>query len=168
MPRGMSINDVSKQCFDSVDDAVGLLKDGYYMAKMDLKAAYRSVCIHPQDRAYTGLKWHENGVDIDMYDTKLPFGARKSVEIFHRLSQAVKRFMAKRRHEIIVYIDDFLVVANSRTECQLIADELVSLLRHLGFKSSWKKIIDPTQCITFPGVEIDSVDMCLRVPDCKL
>ena len=76
--------------------------------------------------------------------------------------------MAKRGHEIIVYIDDFFVVANSRAECQLIADELVSLLRDLGFKSSWKKIIDPTQCITFPGVEIDSVDMCLRVPDCKL
>ena len=57
-----------------------------------------------------------------MYDTKLPFGARKSVEIFHRLSQAVKRFMAKRGHVIIVYIDDFLVVTNSRAECQLIAE----------------------------------------------
>ena len=67
-----------------------------------------------------------------------------------------------------MYIDDFLVVANSRAECQLIADELVSLLRHLGLKISWKKFIDPTQCITFLGVEIDSVDMCLRVLDCKL
>ena len=27
------------------------------MAKIDLKAAYRSVCIHLQDRAYSGLKW---------------------------------------------------------------------------------------------------------------
>ena len=74
MPRGMSINDhatlTNKQCFDSVDDAVELIKDGYHMAKIDLKAAYRSVCIHPQERAHTGLKWHENGVDIYMYDTK--------------------------------------------------------------------------------------------------
>ena len=33
MPRGMSINDhatlTNKQCFDSVDDAVELIKDGY-------------------------------------------------------------------------------------------------------------------------------------------
>ena len=64
-----------------------------------------------------------------------------------------------------MYIDHFLVVANSRAECQHIADELVSLLRHLGFRISWKKF---TQCITFLGVEIDYVDMCFRVPDCKL
>ena len=42
MPRGMSINDhatlTNKQCFDSVDDAVELIKDGYHMAKIDLKA----------------------------------------------------------------------------------------------------------------------------------
>ena len=43
--------------FQSLDDAIGLLKAGYYMAKIDLRHAYRTVHIHPDNYQATGLKW---------------------------------------------------------------------------------------------------------------
>lgn len=45
------------------------------------------------------------------YDTRLPFGAKSSPEIFHRVTQAVRRMITKRGfHDIVVYLDDFLVI----------------------------------------------------------
>ena len=45
---------------------------------------------------------------------------------------------------------------------------LIALLRKLGFQINWKKIIDPSTRITFLGIEIDSIAMCLRLLDNKL
>jgi len=40
-------------------------------------------------------------------------------EIFHRITQAVRRTMAKRGyHGIVVYLDDFLVIGATRVECE--------------------------------------------------
>ena len=58
-----------------------------------------------------------SGDDFDSYfcDTRLPFGAKSSPEIFHFLTHAVRRIMGKRSFvNIIVYLDDFLVNGSSR------------------------------------------------------
>ena len=65
-----------------------------------------------------------------MRDTKLPFGAKLSVGVFHRLTQAVKRIMARKGYDqIIVYLDDFLIIAESKEKC---AEALNSFLQLLG------------------------------------
>lgn len=82
--------------YQSVDDAVSLLKQGHYAAKIDLSHAYRSVPISKSSQRATGLQWtFENGQRVVMYDTKLPFGSSASPTVFHRLSQAVRRMMAR-------------------------------------------------------------------------
>ena len=47
-------------------------------------------------------------------------------------------------------------------------DLVIGLLRKLGFRINWKKVTDPSTKIVFLGIEIDSVNMCLRLPDVKL
>ena len=53
VPRGLAVNDYCSEqesfCFESVTDALKLVKKGYFMAKVDLKSAYRSVPIHPSN-----------------------------------------------------------------------------------------------------------------------
>ena len=44
---------------------------------------------------------------------------------------------------------------------------LITLLRKLGFNINWKKVVDPSTRITFLGIGIDSIAMCLRLPDEK-
>ncbi len=89
------------------------------MAKVDLKAAYRHVPIHPSSQRATSLKWtFAQGHTVYMFDAKLPFGARASPTIFHRITQAVKRMLQRRGHEaVVVFHDDFLVIGRTYDEC---------------------------------------------------
>ena len=47
--------------YQSVDDACKLVKEGFYMAKVDLKWAYRSINISIYSQLFTGLKWQFQG-----------------------------------------------------------------------------------------------------------
>ena len=59
MPEGQGLNSYVKNInhfqFQSIDDAIKLLRPGYFMAKIDLRHAYRSVPIHPHN-------YHGNGM----------------------------------------------------------------------------------------------------------
>ena len=106
----------------TLDDATTLLGPNYYMAKIDLQHAYRSVPIHPDNYKATECKWQFLGDHsyTYFYDTHLPFGAKSSLEIFHCITQSVRCMMARRGFpNIIVYLDDFLVIGATREECQL-------------------------------------------------
>ena len=62
----------------------------------------------------------------------------------------------------------FFIISPSRAECQHTQMVLITLLRKLGFQISWSKVVDPTQSITFLGIELDTVNMCSRIPTKKL
>ena len=172
-PAGEAVNDYCStdwhQTFSRVDDAAAVMTEGCYFAKVDLRSAYRSVRLGKRSQAVTGLSWTLNGKTIFMKDTRLPFGARLSVGIFHRLTQAVKRMMARKGYDLtIVYLDDFLLVSESKEVCAEALQTLILLLRKLGFMIHWGKVVDPTTRITFLGIELDSVKMTLRLPEEKL
>ena len=172
-PSGRSVNDyvtnTDQHRFQSVDDAAKLIKQGYYMAKVDLKSAYRSVAISKHSCQVTGLKWPVDGVFQYFYDCKLPFGSKLAPGIFHRLTQAVKRIMARRGFSnVVAYLDDFFICEATLESCAGTLSILISLLRKLGFSINWNKVVDPTKKLTFLGIEIDSNTMELRLPDDKL
>ena len=173
-PDGHAVNDYitkDKFRFQTLDDATRALQPGYYMKKIDLRHAYLSVSIHPSNYQATGCKCRFEGDDIDTfsYDTRLPFGAKCSPEVFHRLTQAVRRMMAKRGyHEVIVYLDDFLVIESTYRDCKEKYDSLLALLQDLGFSISWRQLVPPTQCLTFLGVELNTTACTLTPPAAKL
>ena len=173
-PSGASMNDyasLDKVKFQTLEDACKMAKPNYFCAKVDLKSAYRSVAIHPNEYKMTGLKWkfkNQNNA-VYMIDTRLPFGSRRGPSIFHRISQAVKRCMERRGFkDIVVYIDDFLVMAPTYEICNEALHTLITLLRRLGFSISWPKVVGPTQKITFLGVVIDTTSSTLSLGTEKL
>ena len=85
------------------------------------------------------------------------------------LNPAVKQMIASIGYKmIVVYLDDFLIIAPSFAQCMEACKCLLELLCKLSFEISWKKVVAPTQCLTFPGVQIDSVGQCLSLPQDKL
>jgi len=86
------------------------------MAKIDLKSAYRHVPFHPSNYKTTGLKWqfHDDNTFTYLYDTKLPFGAKRSPENFHCLTQSITRMMSRRGFFVVTYLDDFLIIADTK------------------------------------------------------
>ena len=173
-PAGAAVNDYvslhTKVRYQTIQNAVDLIKPGSYMAKINLKSAYRSVHLHPSQYAFTGFKWKFKNNDhfTYLYDTALPFGSRKSPSIFHRLSQSVRRMMKRRGYDIVVYLDDFLIVESSFERCLEAMNVLLRLLRQLGFSIAWDKVTGPTQNIIFLGIVIDTVNMILALPEHKV
>ena len=102
-------------------------------------------------------------------DTRLSFGGRRSPEIFHRLTQAVKRMMSRKGYNaVVVYVDDFLIIGESREACQLQAafDTLLALLQNLGI--SWHKVVLPTQRLVLLGILLDTVECTMSLLADKL
>lgn len=145
-----------------------MVEQGSYLAKVDLKSAYRSVPISRHSMKVTGLKWKIDNKFYYFFDYKLPFGSRAAPGIFHRLSQAVRRMMSRRGFTIVVYLDDFLICEKTKDRCVRAMVILISLLRKLGFFINWQKVVDPCQVLVFLGIEIDTTKLELRLPSDKL
>ena len=71
MPEGLGVNSyvpsLDKLHFQTIDDAIKLVDHNYYLAKIDLRYAYRSVPIHPSNYPATGLKWTFSGDSLPTY-----------------------------------------------------------------------------------------------------
>ena len=109
--EGQAVNDYYTagwhQKFARVEDAAALFTEGCFMAKVDLKSAYRSVPISKYSQKVTGLRWQFDKRTVLLCDTKLCFGSRLAPGIFHRLTQAVKRMLKRRGLKaVVVYLDD--------------------------------------------------------------
>ena len=169
-PPTMNANsnrDLDHYKYVTVDDAANLCQPGCWLAKVDLKHAYRSVGRHPESCRVTGMSWCFSGSKAStyLYDKRLPFGARASSMIFHRLTQAACRIMANKGYTVLAYLDDFLIIEPSHLCCRASFDMLISLLESLGFTINWTRVLYRTQCLTFLGVEIGTVKCKLRLPD---
>ncbi|CAC5425548.1 unnamed protein product [Mytilus coruscus] len=172
-PAGRAVNDfageISKQKFQTIEDAIKLVTPNCYMSKVDLKAAYRSVKISEASQKVAGFRRiFPNGKEYTLFDRKLPFGSKLAPNIFHRLSQAVRRMMSRRGFTTVAYLDDFFICEKTKSRCREGMNLLITLLRALGFSISYSKVVDPCQQLTFLGVEIDSSKMEVRLPSKKL
>ena len=173
-PAGHSINDgIEKPAcsltyirVDEVVQKVLLLGRGCQLAKIDIESAFRNVPVHPQDRHLLGLSWNGN----IFIEAVLPFGLRSAPKIFNALADALQ-WVAEQsgvsylRH----YLDDFITAGKPLSEeCQANLDLLIALCNILGFPMASNKREGPTTCLTFLGIEIDTIKFELRLPAEKL
>ncbi len=118
--------------YSSIQDAVQhilALGRRCYMAKCDIKSAFRLIPI-------SSLDFHLLGMEFDgqyFYDTTMPMGCASSCCIFERFSKAIhwiatEVFGCK---PLVQYLDDYLLLAPSRDEVlhnlpilQLVCDRL--------------------------------------------
>uniref|UniRef100_A0A1I8JA32 Reverse transcriptase domain-containing protein n=1 Tax=Macrostomum lignano TaxID=282301 RepID=A0A1I8JA32_9PLAT len=178
-PQGNSLNDLykprQKMKFANVEDLTRQLAPSWFISKVDLRHAYRSVQVHPDCYKATGLRWtfELDGQPTYLVDTRLPFGAAASVNIFHRLTQAVKRFMYRQfshlsKFVVIAYLDDFCIAARDYEVCLQLHNFLLVTLQRLGFEINWAKTQSPATSVTFLGVQIDTLTGLLSLPAEKM
>ena len=176
-PFGHSLNDhisYGKMRYKTVDFASKFIKKGVFFASVDIRAAYRSVCIRPEHRCLQGLKWQFGKLDKSKYeyyvDNFLCFGCSSSPGIFQRLSGAVTRMMKRMGYTCVYveYLDDFLIIGDTYEQCRIGQHALIKLLIRLGFYISWDKLVSPCQNITFLGLNLDSITMSISLPNDKI
>ena len=69
---------------------------------------------------------------------------------------------------LVIYLDDFLLIADTADRCMDAQLNLTSLLQSLGFEVKWEKVTNPAQRARFLGLIIDSVKQRIELPIDKL
>ena len=173
-PEGDSLNDFIPKdpyAFQYVrlDDAIHILKSlgpGSFMAKTDLKSAFRLIPDHPDHWHLLGIYW-QSQYYIDLY---LPFGLRSAPFLFNRLCDALERVLKNNYNvkNVIHILDDFFMAVPSRMKCLSSFSTLLRLFMSVHAPVVPSKTLAPSQVLEFVGIELDSTRMEARLPEDKL
>ena len=173
-PEGDSINDyIPKDPYSlqyvRVDDAISIIKSlgrGSFMAKTDLKSAFRLIPVHPGNWHLLGIYW-QNQYYVDLY---LPFGLRSAPYLFNQLSDALEWILKNNYNlgNVIHILDDFFIAEASRLQCLSSFSTLLRLFMSVRAPVVTSKTLGPSQVLEFMGIELDSTRMEARLPEDKL
>lgn len=142
-----------------------LLKARDWMVKVDLKDAYFTIPIHPQHQQY--LRFMVSGQCFQF--TCLPFGLSCAPWTFTKVMKPLMALLRAWGVRIIIYIDDMLILAESRELATQHLEVLLFLLEALGFIVNREKShLCPSQELEFLGLLVDSQSLQLKLPSEKL
>ena len=118
------------------------------------------------DHPLLAIKW---GPAIYL-DTALPFGLRSAPKIFSASADALAWVMHSNGIcQQLHYLDDFLFLGAASThECAASLQTALQVCQRLGVPVAAHKTEGPSTCLTFLGIQIDSVAMQLSLPPDKL
>ena len=96
----------------------------------------------------------------------MPMGCSSSCKTFETLSTAME-WIAQTKlgiKHIIHLLDDFLIIAQSRSLCQDQLRLFLDLCSYLGIPIAPEKTCSPATTLSFTGIELDSVSFEARLP----
>ena len=169
-PTSRSVNDgiASEWCtfkYTSVREAALQVTGGRFMAKLDLKSAYRMVPVHSADHQLLGIHWNGH----TYCDLALPFGLHSAPILFSAVADALAWAMICHGiTNVLHYLDDFFFWGDSHTSCSTTLQKAISICNNLGLPTEPSKTEGPTTALVFLGIVIDSVKGELRLPQEKL
>ena len=129
------------------------VREGDFLASLDLKDAYFQIPIHGSSRKL--LRFMSEGT---VYQFKaLCFGLSTAPQVFTRVFAAVSAWAHARGIRLLRYLDDWLVLSSSEKKAKESIWELLSLCRTLGIVINEKKSdLVPSQSAKYLGMTIDT------------
>ncbi len=133
-----------------------------WFAAIDLKDAYFHVSILPRHRpflrfAFEGRAWQYR---------VLSFWLSLSPGVFMKVVEGALTPLREVGVRILNYLDNWLILAQSREQLGDHRDLVLRHLSQLGLRVNWEKSkLSPVQRISFLGVELDSVSMTARLTE---
>ena len=174
LPLYQSINNYMSTTFKefsytTIDNVIDFLKPNSYMCTIDISSAYRSIPISADQWCYQGVEWVLDGEKIFLVDTNLSFGLRCAPYVFTQISNFITRCLMRRGFvQVVNYLDDFICIGQTLSECAEAQRALIRILRSLGFFVNFKKCTSPsTECL-YLGIVFNTVTMSVSLPQVKL
>ncbi|XP_077977132.1 uncharacterized protein LOC144432735 [Glandiceps talaboti] len=173
-PAGSSVNDGIPHKFASVqyatvDRAIEIIKTlgrGCFLAKTDIRSAFRIIPVSPKVQHLLGLSWEGKFY----YDRCLPMGCSASCQIFESFSTAMEWISLHKYGAMVVIhiLDDFLFLADTHHKCLSDLTNFLSLSSDLGVPIAHEKTAGPSTCLTFAGIDLGTIAMEAMLPYDKL
>ena len=110
-----------------------------WFAAIYLKDAYFHVSILPRHRPFLRFAFEGRAYQYKI----LPFGLALSPRVFTKVAEAAIAPMCERGVRILNYLDDWLILAQSREQLCEHRDMVLSHLSHLGLQVNWEKSTSP-------------------------
>jgi len=114
---------------------VRLLLPNVEMVSLDLKDAYLLISIDISHRKYLRFQWRGTTYEF----RALLFGLATTPYIFTKILRPVVASLRIEGCASVLYLDDFLLLAHSRTACYYNVQAHISTLSELGFIINWEK-----------------------------
>ncbi|XP_077778980.1 uncharacterized protein LOC144326307 [Podarcis muralis] len=173
-PKGGSVNDAIPQelCtvrYATFDQAVQLIRKfgrGALLAKCDIESAFRLLPVHPEDFRWLGFKFE----GVYFVDKAMPMGCSVACAAFEAFSTFLDwalRFKTG-AEGVSHYLDDFILVADSRLKCSELLEAFTSLAGELGVPLAADKTEGPATTMVYLGIELDTVAQTSKLPREKL
>lgn len=146
---------------ENVKTARRLILPNSFLTSVDLKEAYFLVWVHKRHRKYLRFQFQNR-----LYEYAcLPFGLCAAPYVFTKLLKPVLQTLRNQGFCSVAYLDDFLLMGKSHTDCVNNIVATVHLLNRLGFIINQKKsnLIPSKQCI-FLGFLFNTEVMSLELP----
>lgn len=141
---------------ETLSHVLQLVTPGCYLASVDLKDAYFSFPIQPQDRKYLRFFWEGELLQF----TCLPNGLAEAPRKFSKALKAPFSWLRTRGFDNSSYIDDSCLLGDTYQHCLDNVHETVSLLDELGFTvHPDKSVLIPSHVLTYLGFIINSLLM---------
>ena len=142
------------------------------MWKRDLSRFFLQLPLDPTEFNRVGVVWR----GCFFFFVGLAFGLRHSGLQGQKVTDAVSWILRgfgkeagdSRPYQVCNYVDDLGGVEKNLDRATAAYNKLNWLLSDLGLKESLKKAEPPTTCITYLGVEFDSIKMTMSVPPDKI
>ncbi len=133
-----------------------------WFAAIDLKDAYFHVSILPRHRPFLRFAFEGRAYQYKA----LPFGLSLSPRVFTKVVEAALVPLREAGIRILNYLDDWLILVQSRALLCEHRDMVLSHLSRLGLQVNREKSkLSPTQRISFLGMELDSVNLTARLSE---
>ena len=126
------------------------------LSKFDVKGAFRTVPVHPDDRWLLGMKW--NGETY--VDKVLPFGLRSAPKIYNAVADALLWILTRWDYVYVIHLDHFLLFGESRFSQRTEGlHEALARCEALGVPVTPGETKGPSTKMVFLGIQIDTHDI---------
>ena len=150
---------------EGLKDVRNLVRRGDFLLKLDLKDAFWSIPVNRQSRKLMRFMWEGTLYEFNT----LAFGLGPAPYVFTKLLKVPISLARRLGIMLVIYLDDMLIRAGSMSEALEARDTLIFLLENLGFTINWEKsILQPTHRLEFLGMEVDTLEMTITLPEKKV
>jgi Reverse transcriptase (RNA-dependent DNA polymerase) len=142
-----------------------VIRRGDWMVKIDLKDAYFTVPVASEHQKFLRFVWRGNFFQY----VCLPFGLCSAPRVFTKILKPVIAWLRAQGIRLVIYLDDFLLMAETIPLLLKHLDLAAGILRFLGFLINEKKsVFSHSQRIEFLGTVIDSNLLSFSLPLSKV
>lgn len=135
-----------------------------FLITIDLTDAYHLINIHESHRKF--LRFEFLG---QLYEfVCMPFGLCTAPYVFTKIMKPIVSYLRLLGFILVLYLDDFLILAKTFKLCMEHKNFIIFLLEHLGFVINLEKSqLIPTNRIKYLGLIFDSLKMFIELPEDK-